>query len=71
MGKIRIALIGLGNCASSLVQGIYYYQDKNPGDAIGLMHWDLGGYKPRDIEVVATIDVDRRKVGKDVSEAIF
>ncbi len=69
MGKIRIALIGLGNCASSLVQGIYYYQDKNPEDAIGLMHWDIGGYKPRDIEVVAAIDVDRRKVGKDVSEA--
>jgi len=71
MAKIRIALIGLGNCASSLVQGIYYYQDKNPEDAIGLMHWDIGGYRPYDIEVVAAVDVDRRKVGKDVSEAIL
>jgi len=71
MGKIRIALIGLGNCASSLVQGIYYYQDKNPEDAIGLMHWDIGGYKPRDIEIVAAFDIDKRKIGKDVNEAIF
>jgi myo-inositol-1-phosphate synthase len=71
MKKIKIAIIGVGNCASSLIQGIYYYKDKNPEDAIGLMHWDIGGYKPYDIEVVAAIDVDKRKVGKDVSEAIF
>lgn len=71
MGKIRVAIIGLGNCASSLIQGIYYYKDKKPEDAIGLMHWDIGGYKPGDIEVVAAIDIDKRKVGKDVSEAIF
>ena len=71
MEKIRIAVIGVGNCASSLIQGIYYYKDKNSEDAIGLMHWDIGGYKPHDIEVVAAIDVDKRKVGKDVSEAIF
>ena len=58
MGKIRIALIGVGNCASSLIQGIYYYKDKNPEDAVGLMHWDIGGYKPYDIEVVAAVDVD-------------
>ena len=71
MGKIKIAIIGVGNCASSLVQGIYYYRNKNPQDAIGLMHWDIGGYKPYDIEVVAAIDIDKRKVGKDVSKAIF
>ena len=71
MGKIKIAIFGVGNCASSLVQGIYYYRDKSPEDAIGLMHWDIGGYKPYDIEVVAAVDIDRRKVGKDVSEAIF
>ncbi|HEX17477.1 MAG TPA: inositol-3-phosphate synthase [Thermoplasmatales archaeon] len=71
MGKIKVAIFGVGNCASSLIQGIYYYRDKNPEDAIGLMHWDIGGYKPYDIEVVAAVDIDRRKVGKDVSEAIF
>mgnify|MGYP000215088740 FL=1 len=71
MGKIKIAIFGVGNCASSLIQGIYYYRDKSPEDAIGLMHWDIGGYKPYDIEVVAAVDIDRRKVGKDVSEAIF
>lgn len=69
--KIRIAIAGLGNCASSLIQGIYYYKDKDPKSAIGLMHWDIGGYKPYDIEVVAAFDIDKRKVGKDVSEAIF
>ena len=71
MGKIKIALIGIGNCASSLMQGIYYYKDKGPKDAIGLMHWDVGGYKPYDIEVVTAIDIDKRKVNKDVGEAIF
>lgn len=71
MEKIKIAIIGVGNCASSLIQGIYYYQDKNSEDAVGLMHWDVGGYKPSDMEVVAAFDVDRRKVGRDVSEAIF
>lgn len=71
MEKIKIAIIGVGNCASSLIQGIYYYKDKNPEDAIGLMHWDIGGYKPYDVEVVAAIDVDKRKAGKDVSEAVF
>ena len=71
MEKIRIGIVGIGNCASSLVQGIEYYKDKNANDAIGLMHWDVEGYKPHDIEVVAAFDVDKRKVGKDVSEAIF
>ena len=71
MGKIKIAIAGLGNCASSLVQGIYYYRDKSPQDAIGLMHWEIGGYTPADIEVVAAFDIDKRKVGKDVNSAIF
>ncbi len=71
MSNIKVAIIGVGNCASSLVQGIYYYSDKKPDDAIGLMHWDVGGYMPGDIEVVAAFDIDKRKVGLDVSEAIF
>ena len=71
MERIRIAVIGVGNCANSLIQGIYYYRDKAPEDAVGLMHWDVGGYTPGDIEVVAAFDVDARKVGCDLSEAIF
>jgi len=71
MDKIKFAIIGIGNCASSLIQGIEYYNNKNAKDAIGLMHWDIGGYKPSDVEVVAAFDIDKRKVGKDVSEAIF
>lgn len=71
MEKIKIAVVGLGNCASSLIQGIEYYKDKQPDEAIGLMHWDIGGYTPSDIEVVAAFDIDKRKVGRDVNEAIF
>ncbi|RKZ67077.1 MAG: inositol-3-phosphate synthase [Candidatus Parabeggiatoa sp. nov. 3] len=71
MNKIKIAIVGIGNCASSLLQGIHYYRDKVPEEAIGLMHWDIGGYKPFDIEVVAAFDVDKRKIGQDVNEAIF
>ncbi len=71
MEKIKIAIVGIGNCASSLVQGIEYYKTKNSTDAIGLMHYELGGYKPYDIKVVAAFDIDKRKVGKDVAEAIF
>ena len=71
MEKIKIAIAGIGNCASSLVQGIENYRDKKAEEAIGLMHWDVGGYKPYDIEVVAAFDIDARKVGKDVAEAIF
>jgi myo-inositol-1-phosphate synthase len=71
MTKIKIAIVGVGNCASSLVQGLEYYSDKQPEDAIGLMHWEIGGYRPHDIEVVTAFDIDLRKVGKDVSEAIF
>jgi len=71
MEAIRIAVAGVGNCASSLLQGLHYYRDKGPEDTIGLMHWEIGGFKPFDIEVVAAFDVDRRKVGRDLSEAIF
>ncbi len=71
MEKIKIAVVGLGNCASSLLQGIEYYKDKQPEEAIGLMHWEIGGYSPSDIEVVAAFDIDKRKVGHDVNEAIF
>ena len=71
MGKIKVAIAGVGNCASSLIQGVHYYKDKEPEEAIGLMHWNLGGYRPSDIEFVAAFDTDARKVGKDISEAIF
>ncbi|MFC1485898.1 inositol-3-phosphate synthase [Candidatus Latescibacterota bacterium] len=71
MERIKIAVTGLGNCASSLIQGIYYYKNKVREDAIGLMHWDIGGYKPYDLDVVAAIDIDKRKVGRDISEALF
>lgn len=71
MDKIKIAIVGIGNCASSLIQGIHYYDGKKPEDAIGLMHWEIGGYKPSDIEVVAAFDVDARKVGKTIDRAIL
>jgi myo-inositol-1-phosphate synthase len=67
---IHVALVGVGNCASSLVQGIAHYSNGGANEAIGLLHWDLGGYRPRDIRVVAAFDVDRRKVGRDVADAI-
>ena len=69
---IRVAIIGVGNCASSLVQGVHYYRNAKPGDKIpGLMHVDLGGYHLRDVEFVAAFDVDRNKVGKDLADAIY
>jgi myo-inositol-1-phosphate synthase len=72
MRKIRIAIVGVGNCASSLVQGINFYHGSSPtGSGIGLMHRRIGSYRPDDIEVVAAFDIDRRKVGLDVSKAIF
>ena len=71
MHHIRIGIVGVGNCASSLVQGINYYKDKDSEHAIGLMHWDIGGYSPCDIEVASAFDIDKRKVGKDLAEAIF
>ena len=71
MDRIKMAIIGIGNCASSLIQGVHYYRGKNPGDANGIMHWDIGGFGPSDIEIVAAFDIDKRKVGKDVNKAIF
>src|SRR2546427_7850684 len=72
MRKIRIAIVGVGNCASSLVQGINFYDGFSAnGAGIGLMHREIGSYRPSDIEVVAAFDIDRRKVGLDVSRAIF
>ena len=71
MRNVKIGIVGVGNCASSLVQGIHYYRHKDSEDAIGLMHWDVGGYKPGDIGVVSAFDIDKRKVGRDVAEAIF
>ncbi len=68
---INVAIVGVGNCASSLVQGLAHYANGGANEAIGLSHWDLAGYRPTDIRVVAAWDVDRRKVGRDVAEAIF
>jgi myo-inositol-1-phosphate synthase len=71
MEKIRIGVVGVGNCASSLIQGIEYYAHKTEKDAVGLMHWKIGNYRPCDIEVASAFDIDSRKIGKDVHEAIF
>ena len=88
MGSIRLGIIGVGNCASSLVQGMAYYrgradsgrkgaqagegaEDGEGEKPAGLMHWDIGGYTPGDLEVVAAFDVDARKVGRDLADAIF
>ena len=71
MGSIRVAIIGVGNCASSLVQGVHYYRDAAPDRAVpGLMHVQFGDYHVRDIEFVAAFDVDAKKVGRDLAEAI-
>jgi myo-inositol-1-phosphate synthase len=71
-GKVKVAIIGVGNCASSLVQGVQYYKNATVGEFIpGLMHVDLGGYHVRDIEFSAAFDIDANKVGKDLSEAIL
>ncbi|MCD4740529.1 inositol-3-phosphate synthase [archaeon] len=73
MDKIKVAISGVGNCASSLIQGVYYYKNVSSNDNLvpGLMHNVIGGYKIRDIEFVAAFDIDKRKIGKDLSEAIF
>lgn len=71
MANIKIGIVGVGNCASALIQGIYYYRHRDPGEAFGLLHWAIGGYRPFDIDVVTAFDIDVRKVGKDVSEAMF
>jgi myo-inositol-1-phosphate synthase len=68
---INVAIVGVGNCASSLVQGIAHYSNGGANEQIGLSHWDLGGYRPKDLRVVAAWDIDSRKVGRDVAEAIF
>ena len=70
--KVRVAIVGVGNCANSLVQGIHYYKDANPADTVpGLMHVNLGGYHVRDIEFTAAFDIDADKVGKDLGQAIW
>jgi myo-inositol-1-phosphate synthase len=71
MGSVRVAIVGVGNCAASLVQGVEYYQDADPADRVpGLMHVQFGPYHVRDVEFVAAFDVDAKKVGRDLSEAI-
>ena len=71
MGSVRVAIVGVGNCASSLVQGVEYYKDADPqGTVPGLMHVTFGDYHVSDVEFVAAFDVDDLKVGKDLSEAI-
>jgi myo-inositol-1-phosphate synthase len=70
--KVRVAIVGVGNCASSFVQGVEYYKDAHPGESVpGLMHVDVGGYHVGDIEFSAAFDIDADKVGKDLSEAIW
>jgi myo-inositol-1-phosphate synthase len=70
--EVRVAIVGVGNCASSFIQGVEYYKDANPNDFVpGLMHVDLGGYHVRDVKFVAAFDIDADKVGKDLSQAIW
>ena len=70
--KVRVAIIGVGNCASSFVQGVEYYKDADPAQEVpGLMHVDLGGYHVSDIEFTAAFDIDADKVGKDLGQAIW
>ena len=72
MGKINVAIIGVGNCSSSLVQGVHYYKDAKAGEFVpGLMHVNLGGYHISDVNFVAAFDIDKNKVGKDLAEAIY
>lgn len=69
--SIKVAVAGVGNCCSSLYQGLTYYRDHSGDDIPGIMFADIGGYRPSDIEIVATFDIDPRKVGKSLGEAIF
>src|SRR3989338_2270037 len=75
MKKIRLAIVGVGNCASSLIQGIEFYRRNfsrnGHGDALGLMNYEIGGYRPQDIEIVCAFDIDKRKVGLPIRKAIF
>src|SRR5215510_15970345 len=71
MGSVRVAIVGVGNCASSLVQGVEYYRDADPNERVpGLMHVTFGDYHVSDVEFVAAFDVDAKKVGRDLAEAI-
>jgi myo-inositol-1-phosphate synthase len=71
MGSVRVAIVGVGNCASSLVQGVEYYKDADPASRVpGLMHVQFGPYHVSDVEFVAAFDVDAKKVGRDIAEAI-
>ena len=71
-GKVRVAIVGVGNCANSFIQGVQYYKDADQSEQVpGLMHVDLGGYHVRDIEFTAAFDIDIEKVGKDLGEAIW
>jgi myo-inositol-1-phosphate synthase len=71
MGSVRVAIVGVGNCASSLVQGVEYYRNADPAERVpGLMHVDFGGYHVRDVQFVAAFDVDAKKVGQDLAAAI-
>jgi myo-inositol-1-phosphate synthase len=69
LSKIKVAIAGVGNCASALVQGLQYYSKKGPDE--GITYWDMGGYTPKDIDFVAAFEVNAKKVGKDLSQAIF
>src|SRR5438552_4553202 len=70
--KIKVAIVGVGNCASALIQGLEFYKDAPVGEQVpGLMHVKLGPYHVSDVEVVAAFDVDGKKVGRDIAEAIF
>src|SRR5215204_5906169 len=72
MDKVRVAIIGVGNCASSLVQGVHFYSNAKDDEFVpGLMHVNLGGYHPRDIEFSAAFDINAQKVGRDLGEAIY
>src|SRR5690348_18130268 len=72
MGSVRVAIVGVGNCASSLVQGVEYYRNADPSDDVpGLMHVTLGGYHVNDVKFVAAFDVDASKVGLDLGKAVF
>ena len=71
MTSVRVAIVGVGNCAASLVQGVQYYRDADPTERVpGLMHVKFGEYHVSDVEFVAAFDVDAKKVGRDLSEAI-
>src|SRR5258705_2498167 len=72
MGSVRVAIVGVGNCASSLVQGVEYYRNADPNDRVpGLMHVEFGDYHVSDVEFVVAFDVDAKKVGSDIAEAIL